>query len=107
MSRLIRNLLLVCSPILLAGCQHPIAPSIARSNVSFINPVAAAPAQKAPQRTRTPVTVQLAALDVNAPVGVKQKAASATSGSVPKRTDSQVGQLADGLMLVFTTFTGH
>jgi hypothetical protein len=69
--------------------------------------VAVAPAEKAAPRAPTPVTGQLAVLDVNAPAGVKQKDSSATSGGVQKRTDSQVGQLADGLMLVFTTFTGH
>jgi hypothetical protein len=104
MKRLLRNCFLVCSPILLAGCQHPGGPAIsaayepvygARTTVNFESPVQS-PAPVALRRSATPDTT----------AAPKETEATPTA-AVQKRSDSQVGQLADGLMLVFTTLTGH
>jgi hypothetical protein len=96
MSQLIRNLILVCSPLLLAGCQHTLAPTVG-SSARFDN-VTQPPAPV--------VTERVAALDV----GVLAKANpqdESLIASAQKQPESQTGQLADGLMLVFKTFTGH
>jgi hypothetical protein len=110
MSRLLRNLFLVCSAMALAGCQHPLAPSVAWQqpagvNDAFVDARATVRVENVIQPPAPAVTEQVAVLDVNAPVGVKPQAQPLVA-SVQKQ-DSQIGQLADGLMQVFATFTGH
>lgn len=105
MSRLLRNLFLVCSPILLAGCQSPLAPPAAGVNGTVVDAGAHVRVEKAIQPPAPAVAKQVAVMDVSAPASPKTQAP--LMATVQKQPESQTGQLADGLMLVFTTFTGH
>jgi hypothetical protein len=132
MSRLLpnlRGLFLLCVPIVLAGCQHPLAPSVAREQPTRVNQalVDATPvAREQPTRVNqalvdaTPVAffdyaMQLTApaiqseacvLMTSAPESPKSKDASPVTG-VQKQPACLTGQLADSLMDVFKTFTGR
>ena len=106
MSRMLRNLFVVCTPILLAGCQQPLAPSAGAVNNSFVDARTPVRFENTIQHPGPAVPGRIAVLDVSAPVGAKPKDEPLIA-SVQRQPDSQVGQLADGLMLVFKTFTGH
>ena len=96
MSRLLRNLFLVCAPIVLAGCQHPLAPSVAGQQSVGANH----------NLIYGGATAQAGALDMGAKASLQPQDQPLVA-SVQKQPECLTGQLADGLMLVFTTFTGH
>jgi hypothetical protein len=112
MSRLLRNprrLILLCCPILLAGCQHPLAPSMAGQQPGRVNHVLvdARPVVLVDKPMPFP-----AAADKAQPCMLKTGAAKSPkpkdiSPAAQKDPDSQTGQLADSLFLVFKTFTGR
>lgn len=96
---------------MLAGCAHPLPPTVAGQRPlgvggSLVEAGAAPRVEKAVQPPAPSVTPQVAKLDVSAPVGTTPKDAQ-SGASAQKQPASQVGQLADSLMLVFMTFTGH
>jgi hypothetical protein len=107
MKRLLRNLCLVCFPILLAGCQHPVAPSFeAQNTFGATYTVVNVPADKATQAPAPNSTNQTAVLDPSAEAIAKPSDKPAVATTQPK-DECLTGQLADGLMLVFKAFTGH
>jgi hypothetical protein len=114
MSRLLRNprrLILLCAPIVLAGCQSPLAPSLAAPPPPSINQALA---------DATPVLFFDDAMLIPAPDASEQATVQETKASqIPKandaapvdstqkKSDGLTGQLADSLMTVFKTFTGR
>jgi hypothetical protein len=108
MTKLLANrcVLFLCSSIVLAGCAQPLAPSLPAQqpaiNHSLLDAQATARIQKAIPNLTPPVQAQacLAAPDAPKP---KDKAPVPMPAKAPDLT----GQLADSLMLVFKTFTGH
>ena len=98
MLRSLRNLVFVCAPILIVGCASPNRPSMtAGPKVSFV------------MTTQSPSPI--------ADTDKHDSAASAVAASKPQdaklvatsqpQQDSLTGQLADGLLSVFKTFTGR
>jgi hypothetical protein len=114
MSRLLRNprrLILLCAPIVLAGCQSPLASHLTAPPPPSINQALA---------DATPVlffddAMLIPASDANELPAVQETTASQISkpkDAVPvdgtqKQSDGLTGQLADSLMMVFKTFTGR
>src|SRR5271168_3567258 len=114
MSRLLRNprrLILLCAPIVLAGCQSPLAPPLASRSPASINQTLA---------DATPVLFLDDAMLIPASDANEQPAVQETTASrIPKPNDAApvdgtqkqaaglTGQLADSLMTVFKTFTGR
>jgi len=105
-------MILTCLPMVLAGCQHTVDPSFAGQNTfganyTLVTTSAPEAAQKATQPVGTTIT--------NAPAAVSASGAQATPKLPDKpvavaaqpKDDCLTGQLADGLMLVFKTFTGR
>lgn len=114
MSRLPRNarvLFLVCCPIVLAGCQHPLAPPVAvqqpvRVNHAAVNAETTALVKKTMQFPVPTVKLQTCVLNLGAPNSPKPKDELLAAG-VQEQPECLTGQLADGLMLAFKTFTGR
>ena len=99
MLRFLRNLVFVCAPILIVGCASPNRPSMtAGPKVSFVMTTQSPSAAFAETDKR-----DSAAPPVAAP---KPQNASLVATSQPQQ-DSLTGQLADGLLSVFKTFTGR
>jgi hypothetical protein len=114
MSRLLRNprrLILLCAPMVLAGCQSPLAPPLAAPPPPSINQALA---------DTTPVLFFDDAMLIPASDAYEQPAVKETTASqIPKPNDAApaegnqkqsaglTGQLADSLMTVFKTFTGR
>ena len=98
-------------PILLAGCQHPQAPSVAleqpyRSNHAFVQTKAVVLVDKSTQCPTCAVKTEAPVLKASAPPNLKSIDAVPIAGCA-KQEDCLTGQLADGLMNVFKTFTGR
>jgi hypothetical protein len=114
MSRLLRNpreLILLCFPLLLAGCQHPLAPSVAgqqpdRVNLALVDARPVAFVDKSMPFPAPAIKAQACVLKTGAPESPKPKVASPVAAA-QKDGDSLTGQLADSLFLVFKTFTGR
>jgi hypothetical protein len=111
MSQLLRCLLLASAPIVLAGCQHPLVPSAAAqqpaaANHSLVSAGAASRVGKTIQPPASAVTEQAGVTDVGAKASPTPQGEPIVA-STQKQPGCLTGQLADGLMLVFTTFTGH
>jgi hypothetical protein len=114
MSRLLRNprrLILFCLPIVLAGCQAPLAPSLATQQPALINQTLAdaTPVVFFDDATIFPApstNEDDAATETNAPASPKPTDAALVTGA-QKQPGSLTGQLADSLMTVFKTFTGR
>jgi hypothetical protein len=111
MSGLPKILCLACSAIALAGCQHPLAPAVARQQPTGLNEIfvyaGSTATDEQPVRSKAPAIAKPAGV-VNA--GTQASAAPQDKpliASVEKKPASQVGQLADGLFAAFKTFTGH
>jgi hypothetical protein len=106
-----RCLFLLCAPLVLAGCQHPLAPAFAGHQPARINrnAVDATPVMfsdeawqfSALAMTAEPCVFNIDGVDSNPP-----KEASPVV-AVQKEQDCLTGQLADSLMNVFKTFTGR
>jgi len=83
--------------MVLVGCQHPLAPSIAgrdKEAVQFPAPVAGAQ------------DCLLDFLDLAVPESAAPQDQSPVA-SVQKEPECLTGELADGVMQVFKVFTGH
>jgi hypothetical protein len=114
MSRLLRNpraLILLCSPIVLAGCQHPLAPFRAEWQPATLNQavVEATPAEFVDDAMQFPALAmgtEACMLNTDAPVSPTPNDASSIAIAQPQQ-DCLTGQLADSLMNVFKTFTGR
>jgi hypothetical protein len=112
MTRLLRNLFFfACAAIVLAGCQHPLAPSVAGQHpvgatYAFVDAGTTVRCDNAFQPPAPAVTERADALKVGALESPKPQDERLVA-SVQKQPVSQTGELADGLMLVFKTFTGH
>ncbi|HEY3856753.1 MAG TPA: hypothetical protein VGO67_20400 [Verrucomicrobiae bacterium] len=99
MLRNLRTLVLVCAPILIVGCASPNRPSmLAGPKVSFV---------MTPQSS-APVVADTEKHDSDAPAvaSPKPQDAKIVAASQPQQ-DSLTGQLADGFLAVFKTFTGR
>jgi hypothetical protein len=108
-SRSQRCLFLLCAPLMLAGCQHPLAPSFARQSPPLMNQVLVEGTPKAffDDALPFPELVMLEETSVvNTDEGAKRKD-TAPATAVQKQPDGLTGQLADSLMDVFKTFTGR
>lgn len=99
MLRNLRNLIFVCAPILIVGCASPNRPSmLAGPKVSFVMTMQSPlPAVAASDKRDSDAP----AVAAPKPQDAKLVAASQT------QQDSLTGQLADGLLAVFKTFTGR
>jgi hypothetical protein len=114
MSRLLRNprrLILLCVPIVLAGCQAPLAPSMSRQQPASINQtlVDATPVvffDDAMLLSATDKDEEASAQETGKPESPKPANAASVAGP-QQQSDCLTGQLADSLMLVFKTFTGR
>jgi len=115
MSRLLRNscvLLLICSPIVLAGChQHPLATSNvgrqpAWADHPVVNVEAAVRIEQATQFNIPDAKAGACASKTDAPQSPKPKDEPPIAG-VQKQPDGLTGQLADGIVLAFKAFTGR
>ena len=115
MSRLLRyarGLFLLCAPIVLAGCQHPLAPSQAgqhpdRVNYALVNATPVTFFDDAIQFPAPAITEEPYFLvETDLPESPQPKDATPVAG-VQKQSDCLTGQLADSLMNVFKTFTGR
>jgi hypothetical protein len=117
MFRLLRKpcvLFLLCFPFLLAGChQHPLAASIpgrqsAGANTAAINAGATVCVEQATIFTLPAVETKDGALktETGAPKSPRPKEGSLIAGT-HKEPDCLTGQLGDGLILVFKSFTGR
>ncbi len=99
MLRNLRTLVFVCAPILIVGCASPNRPSMmAGPKVSFV---------MTPQSS-SPAVAEAEKRDSEAPAVAtpKPQDAKLVAASQPQQ-DSLTGQLADGLLAVFKTFTGR
>jgi len=115
MSRLLRNpcvLFLVCSPILLAGCQQrPLAASVVVQQPVTVNYFLVD--AEAPARVKTAMQFPVSAVKPEACVlglGVLESPKPKDKllvASAPNEQEGLTGQLADGLMLVFKTVTSR
>jgi cell division septation protein DedD len=106
MSRWVRNLILVCTPIIFGGCAHPLASSFVEpqhigATYSFADSAAIAPTDKSNQLPAPSSTEQADAPASPKPADKPQVASAQT------RPEGLTCQLADSLMQVFKTFTGH
>jgi hypothetical protein len=114
MTRLLRNpyvLFLLCSPIVLAGCQHPLAPPVTArqttwGNHALVDAQLTTPGDEAMQCAAPAVESEVWVLDLGLPDSPKPKDASLVA-TVQKRPDSLTLQLGDALLLVLKTFTGR
>jgi hypothetical protein len=111
MSTLPRNLFLACSAIVLAGCQHPLASSVAGQQpaiekYAYVDAGGPGRVEKATQSESPAVTDQPGVPAVDTTASSKPQSEPMIA-SVQKQPESQTLQLADGLMLVFKTFTGR
>ena len=88
MLRISRLWLLVCSPIVLTGCQHPLAPSIAGPQPAEVNYAVVETGAAAPVEMATP-------------------AGASAIADVQAEPDSLTLQLGEGLLQVLKTFTGR
>jgi hypothetical protein len=96
---------------MLAGCQHPLAPSFAGRQPVRVNQVlvaarAVALVDNAMQWPAPAFKAEACAFKTGAPETPKPKDASPVANT-QNRPDCLTGQLADSLMLVFKTFTGR
>jgi hypothetical protein len=99
MLRSLRNLVFVCAPILIVGCASPHRPSMAAGpKVSFVMTIQAPLPHLA--------DAEKVELKAPAPVTPKPQDAKLVADSQPPEA-SQAGQLADGILQVFKSFTGH
>jgi len=114
MSQLLRSprrLILLCCPVLLAGCQHPLAPSLAGQQPGRVNHVLvdARPVVLVDNPIPFPAAANQAepcVLKAGAPE-CRKRTDTSTAPAIQKVPDSQAAELADSLFLVFKTFTGR
>ncbi|HEX3721054.1 MAG TPA: hypothetical protein VH595_24150 [Verrucomicrobiae bacterium] len=91
MSRFLKNgsmLLGVCSVILLAGCAAPMAPEIAKNQ---------------PSASQADATIRVSASE--SPTSSDSKPPGQPAAQ--KQSESLTGQLADSIVNILGTFTGH
>jgi len=111
MSTLLRNLFLACSAIVFAGCQQPLASSGAGQQpaiekYAYVDAGGSGRVEKTTQFQSPVVTDQVGVPSLGTAASSKPQGGPLVA-SVQKEPESQSLQLADGLMLVFKTFTGH
>ena len=116
MSRLLRNswvLLLACSPIVLPGCQHPLAPSAARQRPARIGQtLVATDATTCGTRTRqfsAPIAgAEVCALDLDLDLAESpQPKDEPAAASVQKEPECATVQLGDDFAHLLKLFTGR
>lgn len=105
-------LLLACAVIVFTGCQHSLAPLTAwQQPLAANNPLIYAGvvlnAETAIQPPLPAVTARPGLLGVDSLASPKPQDKPLVPTIQKKRPESQTGQAADGLLDVFTTFTGH
>jgi hypothetical protein len=98
-----RTLFLTCLIFVLAGCQHPLAPSAI--NRAALDARATARLRKAPPATDAPVQVVACVADSNQTDDPRSKGSPQIASA--QKDDSIEGQLGDALLVVFKTFTGR
>jgi hypothetical protein len=105
--RIPRVLLLMCSTILLAGCQHPLAPSAGRQSAGINQARVNAKPQVEQAMYFPPRGVKGApcVFDLCAPDSPDSKDETLIASN-PKEP-ALTGQLGDALVLVLKTFTGR
>jgi len=106
-----RVLFLLCLLIVLTGCQHPLAPGVAGRQLAVANRAsldaqATERIQIAMQMPAPTVKAVACVSDARAPESREPKAEPPVAAA-QKAPDGLTGQLADGFMLVFETFTGR
>ena len=117
MFRLLRKpcvLFILCCPFVVAGChQHPCATSLAdpqpvRAKHAAVDAGATVCVEQAMLFTLPVVETKACALktETGAPKSPQPKDAPLIAGT-QKEPDCLMGQLGDGLLLVFKTFTGR
>jgi hypothetical protein len=92
MARLLKTqvvLLGVCAAILVTGCAAPMAPQMSKNQ---------------PSASQAEVKIRVSASESPKPLDSKDSTQSAAS---QKQQESLTGQLADSLVNVLATFTGH
>lgn len=104
-------MLIGCLPIVLAGCQHPMVSSVSEGQppgltVALIDVVAPVRCENAIEPAAPSAKEQTRMVNVDAKASPKPQDASLVANA-QKPSVSQTCELADGLMLVFKTFTGH
>jgi hypothetical protein len=97
--------------IVATGCQHPLAPILAGPqpagvNHAMLDAQATARVQKAMQQSAPTVQVMACVAEASAPESPETKTEPQVA-KAQQKPDCLEGQLADGLMLVFKTFTGR
>jgi hypothetical protein len=113
MTRLLRNprgLILLFSPLLLAGCQAPLAPSMSAQQPDRASQVlleAKAVALVDQPNFRSTSSAKADAIPSTTTSASLKPKDSAPVTDATKNPDGLTGQLADSLMNVFKTFTGR
>jgi hypothetical protein len=107
----LRVLILSCVPIVLAGCQSAVAPSVAgphfaMANHPLIEVKNVAPARKAMPSPALVVKAAPCVLKSNAPVSAKPKDESPVADA-QKDQGCLTVELGDALLLVFKSCTGR
>ena len=114
MKRLLRKpfvLLLLCSLIVLAGCQHPLAPAIAGRQMAdgardSVDAQGAEPTDYTMEYTAPAFEWETCALDLGSPPCPAAKDQPPVV-VVQKKSDCLTCQLGDALVLVLKTFSGR
>jgi hypothetical protein len=106
MLRMLRNLSLVSAALVLAGCQHPLAPSATAINDPFADARPALVLAKATYPTSPAGADQHTKSDSRLLSDSKSQDAKVVV-SAQEQPEGLSGQLADGLFQAFKTFTGH
>jgi hypothetical protein len=104
-------LILLCCPIVLAGCQHPLTPSVARHQTAaaIYASVDATPVALVGKTIQFPAPA-LEGEDYVSELGLPEgpnPAAQSPVASVQKKPDCLALQLGDALCLALKTFTGR